>query len=319
MWKPFFKIKKHRLPEISMSFQEKYWYIFPAQVFRFLEREREEIRLYHAALSLPERREIKRDRFRLLLSFFVSLCAHSAFLFVILNNYFMDAVMLGEKKASGSSEVDFNLMEGMISSHLDPVYDINSNLVVKPSSLIKKREKQLFDLENLLKKLKSKTALQASGAVVDAAGGKKERFQTRTEELNLKERLRRRIKRRSKIPPIAQIQLWNRVQMAQTTEDKKPAAANYSKIMKTIDSHNFQFQECYEAALLKDETLSGKIIFLLKLQHSKVKKTNLKLEGGGNSSSRRTLLRCLYRESKKLVFPQNRENISIKFSLIFGL
>ena len=89
--------------------------------------------------------------------------------------------------------------------------------------------------------------------------------------------------------------------------------------MKVIDQHSFQFQECYERGLLKDESLSGKVIFLLKLRQSQVKKAGLELKGKGNPASRKELTRCLFNESKKLTFSNNKGNISIKFNLIFGL
>ena len=299
----------------SLSFREKYWYIFPAKVFRFFAREREESRLYRAALSPLERREMKRERRRLLLSFCASFALHSVFLLAVLSNYFIEAVFLGEKEISARDEADFNLMEGMVSSYLNPVYDESSEFIIKPSSLIKKKDSRLLSLENLLEQLRAGGGASLDGKAFAASkeGGKRSRIGQ--EELNLKAGLRRKkIKRKA---PLSRIQLWDRVKMAQS--GASPAPVNYSEIMKVIDKHNFQFQECYELALLRDEKLSGKIIFLLKLESAAVKKTNLKLEGQGSASSRRALLQCLYQESKKLAFPKNREKISIKFSLIFGV
>ena len=127
-------------------------------------------------------------------------------------------------------------------------------------------------------------------------------------------------KTKREITPL-KVQLWDHMKMFKTDKTKKTVAANQenTEIMKVIDQHSFQFQECYEEALLLDEKLSGKVIFLLKLNRSKVKKSGMELEGQGNSNSRRKLTRCLFKESKKLVFLKNRKNISVKFNLIFGL
>ena len=48
------------------------------------------------------------------------------------------------------------------------------------------------------------------------------------------------------------------------------------------------------------------------------------MEGGGEGEKeegecRRALSHCLFRESRELVFSQNKKNVLVKFNLIFGL
>ena len=91
-------------------------------------------------------------------------------------------------------------------------------------------------------------------------------------------------KTKKKIAPLKS-QFWDTVKMSQS--DSIGKGVDYGGIMKVIDRHSFEFQECYERALLKDESLSGKVIFLLKLNSSAVKKAGLELKGKGNPNSRR--------------------------------
>ena len=97
------------------------------------------------------------------------------------------------------------------------------------------------------------------------------------------------------------------------------ANVNTTDIMKVIDGHSFQFRNCYERALLQDESLSVKVVFLLKLNGSRVETVRLEMKGQGSARSRRALSHCLFRESKKLIFSSNQESLSLKFNLIFGL
>ena len=296
------------------SFREKYWFVFPSQMLQFFAREREEARLYRASLSPLEKQEIRSARRRMLLSFCASLALHAAFFLAVFSD-FMEPVLLGEAEVSAESEADFKIMEGMVSEDLEPVYDEFSEFVIKPSELIKKKSSRLLSLDNLLEQLRAGKAAALSDRMAGGNLEAKKPSRLGGAEGSLRARLRgRKIK---KSLSLSRIQLWDHVKTLKMKGGR--GKANYSEIMKVIDKHNFQFQECYELGLLKDEKLSGKIIFLLKLDRSLVKKASLKLEGQGSPASRRALLRCLYRESKKLVFLKNKKKISIKFNLIFGI
>ena len=227
---------------------------------------------------------------------------------------FLSPVLIGEDKTIKGEAVDFDIMDGMLSSDLDPVYDKTSEFIIKPSSLIN-RDKKGQSLANLLERLKeSKPTGLSFGRT--SREGRKRRSQIGQAENKLKAGLGWK-KTKKKVSPLKS-QFWENVKMSKS-EAATEGSMDHGGIMKVIDKHSFEFQDCYERALLKDESLSGKVIFLLKLNQSKVKKAGLELKGEGNPPSRRELTRCLFQESKKLVFLNNKGNISIKFNLIFGL
>ena len=221
--------------------------------------------------------------------------------------------MLGEDTIIKGDLVNFDVMDGMLSSDLNPVYDKNSKFIIKPSSLIKSKRRKDQSLASLLEKLKEAKFTSLSNKT--SKKNIKYESQIDQEDYKLGAGLGWR-KTRKKISPF-RTQLWDRMKILKSNTIDEDT--DYGKIMKVIDQHSFQFQECYEKALLTDESLSGKVIFLLKLSHSKVKKSGLELQGEGNSSSRRMFTHCLFQESKKLKFSHNKGNVSLKFNLIFGL
>ncbi len=305
------KTMKTQKQSVYLFFRKRFWYIFPGLVFRFFVQEWREKRLYLTTLNEHEKKEIQKQRKRHLIAFSVSFLLH-CIVFVSLFYDFMDPVLMGENELTAGETIDFDIMDGMISSNMDPVYDHNSEFIVKPSALIKKEDRKKISLNNLLQQLKT-----SKGPVLSDSPSRKNRqdhSKLHQEEQSLKSGLgwKGRVKQK-KIKPL-RLRLWDRMKLlkSRTTETQ----VNYGDIMKVIDKHNFQFQECYEKALLKDEKLSGKVIFLLKLNQSKVQKAGLELKGKGNPMSRRELTRCLFRESKRLSFKKNTENISIKFNLI---
>lgn len=223
------------------------------------------------------------------------------------------SVLLGEDKIIKGDLVNFDVMDGMLSSDLNPVYDKNSEFVIKPSSLIKAKSRKDQSLSSLLEKLRIAKFTSLSSET--SKKSIKYESQLGEGEYKLGTGLGRR-KTRKKVSSF-RAQLWDRMKILQSNAIDEDT--NYGKIMKVIDKHSFQFQECYEKALLRDENLSGKVVFLLKLSRSKVKKSGLELQGEGDSRSRRMFTHCLFQESKKLVFLHNKGDVSVKFNLIFGL
>ena len=111
-------------------------------------------------MSLQEQREIRLERRRLWMSYSISAALHALFAFAMLSD-FMDPVLLGGSRVSAEKEADFRLMEGMISYLEKPVYDESSEFVIKPSKLIKKKDRRLLSLDSLLQKLRSRGGDQA--------------------------------------------------------------------------------------------------------------------------------------------------------------
>lgn len=228
--------------------------------------------------------------------------------------------MVSEDRAIANTAVNFDIMDGMLSSKSEPVYDENSEFIVKPSSLIIYKDSKDRSLAGLLEKLKGFKPVGLSRfAKRNFKKIKQYKSQIGQEERKLKAGLGWKKKGKSVVNNATPIraQFWDRIKMSKSSVGGK--SVNYDGIMKVIDQHSFQFQECYERALLRDESLSGKVNFLLKLNSSQVQKAGLDLQGKGSPASRRELTRCLFQESKKLVFSSNKSNVSIKFNLIFGL
>lgn len=251
------------------------------------------------------------------MAFCVSFLVHGS-VFLVIFYKFINPVLLGEAQVTARETIDFDIMDGMLSSHLDPVYDRTSKFIIKPSALIKNEDRKKAVLSDLLAQLKS----SKSPALSNNSLRQKKRYDSHLaqEEENLKAKLDQRPRSRARLACLdrpSRTQIWDRMKLLKSTSQN--TQVNHEDIMKVIDRHSFQFQECYERDLLRDEKLSGKVTFLLRLSQNKVQKTGLDLKGKGNALSRRELTRCLFRESKSLLFPKNTQNISVRFNLIFGL
>ena len=309
---------KNSVRKVYLFFRERFWYISPLFVLAFFLKEWREERLYLRSLDTQEKKEMTKQKVSYFISFSVSISLHAVFILGIFTGIF-DRVLYNKDVFIAKDVVDFELMEGMVSSYLDPVYDQNSDVIVNPAILIGKQDKkddQMLSLNHLLNQLKKSKNPFLSSVVSE---GQKRRSKLGQEERNLRAGLGGFDQGRTigkKIRPM-RIKLWNQVHLSGS--DAVNVKVDYAHIMKVIDQHSFQFRDCYEQALLKDEKLSVKAAFFLKLNQSKVKRTQLKLHGDGNTRSRRSLSYCLFRESKALVFSKNKKNISVKFNLIFGL
>ena len=303
----------------NIFYKAKFWYLLPLSVICFFLKEWREGKLYLSSLSVREKQEIKKRKLCYYISFSVSGILHVIF-FVVVFNGIVSNILIDKNVVLVNDTVDFELMDGMVSSYLSPIYDEKSDIIIEPSLLIgerQKNDKKALSLDNLLNYLKaSKNPILSSSSSTN-----KQKYSVRfkQEERSFKAGLGiRHVKKKIEeaILPIRS-QLWEHLHISKP--EKMNVKVNYADIMKAIDQHTFQFRDCYEQALLKDEKLSINAMFLLKINQSKVQKTRLELKGKGNPKSRRTLSHCLFKESKKLVFLKNKKNISVKFNLIFDL
>ena len=292
--------------------RKNFWFVFPGSVFRFFVREWKAERLFLSSLSELEKAEIRKSGQRYLTAFSLSFVLHCAVFLIFFYNFKDAAFLLGENRIKTRATVDFDIMDGMVSGDVDPVYDKRSEFVIKPSVLIRRKRKKR-SLNALLKELKSSKGLVLSG--VGHKKAEKQESRMNREEQKLKIGLGWK-KTKKRVAPL-RAELWDRMKLLR--ESRREERVDYKNIMKVIDGHSFQFQECYEKALLKDEKLAGKVIFLLKMSGPRVKKAGLDIQAGGKSSGHREFSRCLFQKSKSLVFPDNTGDISIKFNLIFGL
>ena len=267
--------------------------------------------MFSASLNEREKAEIRKDRRRRFTAFFLSFVLHFT-AFLMFFSHLKGAVLLGENQINPRDAIDFDIMDGMVSGSAEPVYDKKSEFVIKPSDLIR-RERKKHSLNTLLEELRS-----SKGPVLSVGGRKKqERRESRISREERKLKVGWGWKKTKRRPTPLQAELWDHIKLLR--KSGRGGRADYKKIMKVIDSHSFEFQECYEEALLKDETLAGKVIFLLKMSGSRVKRAGLDIQAGGDPSARRIFSRCLFEKSKNLVFPGNTGAVSVKFNLIFGL
>ena len=287
----------------------------------FFAKEWKEERLYITGLSAEEKQEIKKSRRRHSLSFTFSCVLHGLLFFGFYKGIFTP-LKQGPVWDLETGAVDFELAEGMISSEMPPVYDSTSDIIIKPALLLKekKKDERAEALKALLQELRS-----GKNPVISSSVFKKtsESARLEWEERQFKAGSLLSVKKKKKRKPF-KAQLWSKMNVSKplvssSSVSSSPVNRNNLDIMKVIDGHSFQFRNCYERALLKDESLSVKVVFLLKLNGARVKTTRLEVKGKGSARSRRLLSHCLFSESKKLNFVNNKQNISLKFNLIFGL
>ena len=298
--------------------RKKFWYLFPRPVCAFFAQEWREEKQRLTRLSAGERAELVRRKRACLFSFFASVVFHLLFVVGIVNGLF-DEREVSPPPADGDMVVKFDILEGMVSSDLDPVYDPVGEVVVDPARMKDKKHLRTEALDSLLKELKSGKSPFLRASVFESARENSPRL--KGEELRFQAGLSLKSPRPGSVFKninSLQVQLWDRLRLSSSTGGEKVDMA-HGEMMQVIDSHTVRFRDCYERALLKDQQLSVKAVFFLKLNQSRVQNTKLKLQGRGNPKSRFTLSRCLFRESKALVFAKNKHNVSIRFNLIFGL
>ena len=307
------------------KFIKKYWYFFPMGVMRFFLKEWKEDRRYWMSLNKQEKKEIYNQKYNNLISFSFSLLLHLLLFLGVVNGVLESALM--DKQADavslGEAMIDVQVIDGMFSDHVDPVYDPHSKIVIKAFSLNRyKVHKKLSALEKLLEQLGRKKVSVLSKASQSQSAGAESKSRLALVEKSLKagvnfgfnnsrqlRKTRKRVKR---------TQLWNRVNLTSLNKMKE-GVMNHRDLMKVIDKHVFHFRECYEQALLRDEELTVNAHFLLRMNKAYVQSAKINLIGKGGFTSKRQMSDCLTVQSKKLNFADNKQNLSVKFSLIFGL
>ena len=306
-----------QINNFKYSFKRKeLGFLSPICWWNFFRTEWKEQKFYRKHLSGAEKKEIKRERKGYILSFLISGALH-AILLIGLYNGLTSNLLLSSNLAISGGEVDFELIESIQQAQLDPVYDKNSTIIIDPSSLRPPQKSKLLALNKLIKGLKlSKNSMALTPRVSRERKSSLESVEKKLKAGLSINRHGRRFGNKKIVPQ--RVKLWDSVQLFKA-DVGRGGYVNYAEIMRVIDKHSFYFRDCYEKALLKDEELSIKAVFVLSLNQAKVQKTKLNLQGNGNPQSRRVLARCLFQNSKTLVFAKNKRNMSVKFNLIFGI
>ncbi len=307
--------------------KNKYWYFFPHHVVRFFLEEWREERKYRLGLSKQEKCEFSNRIEQQFISFCFSFLLHFLLCLGLVNGV-LEGLLASESEESvslGEAIVNVELMGGMFSGHIKPIYDPKSDIVIKAFSLNRyKVYKKMTVLEKLLEQLgNQKISLLSKISNSKNIGSEKiSKSRLALVEKNLQAGLsfgsnnsRSAVKKRKKIK---QTQLWNRVNLTSLNK-MRGGMMKQKDLMKVIDKHIFYFRECYEQALLRDEALTVNAHFLLRLQRTNVRSAKVNLIGKGGVISKKKMSNCLVAQSKKLHFTDNKQNLSVKFSLIFGL
>lgn len=294
------------------------WYVSLWGVFTFFIKEWRAESLYLASLSATEKQEISKTKWTHRFWFFISITLHIILFLGIITDPLDLTVVHTTNQVIVPKIVNFTLETGTISPNLNNIYDKNSEFIINKKDLI--IEKRKNDLKTLLDKLHGKkkfVGLKESLLLAKDAAKNTHHSNLDKEEAYLQGQLRgSHNKFIINKTPSTNAQLWNNINLLKG--NSKGVKVNYTKIMQVIDKHRLKFRECYEKALLKDESLSVKGIFIMRLKKSIVASTKIKLQGKGNKKSYITMSNCLRRVSKKLLFLKNKHNITIKFNLIFG-
>lgn len=100
-------------------------------------------------------------------------------------------------------------------------------------------------------------------------------------------------------------------------EGKEIAAVDYSQIIKTLSKYQNEFRDCYEKALLIDESLSGHAELTMDLSDSaNVSRTGVLFTGAGKTSGQDSLQKCLSHTTSKLKFPKTLAGQQLIFRLL---
>ena len=94
---------------------------------------------------------------------------------------------------------------------------------------------------------------------------------------------------------------------------------NDKYIMDEIQKHMDQFRDCYEKSLLREDELSIKATFFVNIRKTVVKKAKINLTGRGSMSIKKQLSRCLLKEINQISFLKNKQDMPVRFSLLFDL
>jgi hypothetical protein len=95
------------------------------------------------------------------------------------------------------------------------------------------------------------------------------------------------------------------------------------EMIQYLAQYQRQFQTCYDTALLKDESLKGKVQFLLSTgSQGQVTESEVHFQGAGLAETRAQLEQCLQRLTQRIRFPSSLKTAadrSIQFQAVLTL
>ena len=209
-------------------------------MFKFFVQELRESRVDWINLPLKEKQELKKGRLRYFAGLLTSLCLHIILFSLVLNMLSQPTNSLFQETKSVGVEVDFELTEGMVSSDVQPLYDSEGYVIIKPSRLLKPTDKQAQLLSDLVAQLKKGESLALSSSAPKSSFQSPPRLRPVDSSLmsNLQVKSFKIPERKVKANKSAGF--WNHIHKSKS-EPTSMAHINDTEIMKVIDRHSFQF------------------------------------------------------------------------------
>ncbi len=212
-------------------------------------------------------------------------------------------------KADASYEIEFRPVVQSAQDEVEAAFDENSEIVMRVPPKPKKKPETLA--EKLLKKYKK---IYVGGI---AATDKQQ------EELNKNPQWRQAKPSYRASTQIGKVDLSKHLDsMASSEKDQIPGLSK-DMLNQHLAQYQGKFQSCYESALLKDESLNGKVRFELKTGASGgIAASKVGFEGVGLPSTRTELQSCLQTVIRQIQFPRNLAaayNRTLQFQAVLSL
>lgn len=174
---------------------------------------------------------------------------------------------------------------------VEPVYDENSDIYLPAEK--KKKKKPLTLAQRLLQKYRH-SELPSLNSKEKNEGEQKPKWRSaaRKENSKVREMVRKDL--------ISQLSL----DQLNSKEDKKDFGSLKDELNQHLALYQKSLQSCYEASLLKDESLNGKVSFELRTgKEGEVVKGDVSFNGVGRPETRESLENCLMRVVRQIRFP----------------
>jgi hypothetical protein len=101
-------------------------------------------------------------------------------------------------------------------------------------------------------------------------------------------------------------------------KNSKRMSADLEHVKETLRDNYVSYTQCYDKALLKDSTISGKANLRFHISGNKILSTKVTFVGEGKKNSIRTMSDCIKLASKRVRFEQEQLKKYVKYLLLLG-
>jgi hypothetical protein len=213
-------------------------------------------------------------------------------------------------KADASYEIEFRpVVHSAQDDEVEAAFDDSSDIVMRVPPKPKKKPETLA--EKLMKKYKR---VYVGGIAAD---------EKQQEELNKNPQWRMAKPSYRADSQIGKVDLSKHLETAAEAEKNQIPGLSKDLLNQHLAQYQGRFQSCYESALLKDESLNGKVHFELKTGATGgVSASKVTFEGVGLPSTRNELQGCLKTVIRDIQFPRNLAaayNRTLQFQAVLSL